>query len=157
MTTVNVQQGELVVDALTIVNPEKESIDITALTSNITIFEAIDKPFLSGRITIVDGLDILKNYKIVGQESLTIKIRQAEGNGSQYSIPEFSIDKVFRIYSVTDVIRTNQNTQTYVIHFVDPKFFTCEKTVGSISSILGFQDSCCKFPNIPAHCSSLNP
>ena len=33
MTTVNVQQGELVVDALTIVNPEKESIDITALTS----------------------------------------------------------------------------------------------------------------------------
>ena len=129
MTTINTQQGELTVDALTIVNPEKESIDITALTSNITIFEAIDKPFLSGRITIVDGLDILKNYKIVGQESLTIKIRQAEGNGSQYSIPEFSIDKVFRIYSVTDVIRTNQNTQTYVIHFVDPKFFTCEKTI----------------------------
>ena len=130
MTTVNVQQGELVVDALTIVNPEKESIDITALTSNITIFEAIDKPFLSGRLTLVDGIDILKNYKIVGQESLTIKIRQAEGQG-EYSTPDFSIDKVFRIYMVTDVQKNSQNTMTYVIHFIDPKFFTCQKTVVS--------------------------
>ncbi|SVB36017.1 uncharacterized protein METZ01_LOCUS188871, partial [marine metagenome] len=54
------------------------------MTSNITIFEAIDKPFLSGRITLVDGIDVLKNYKVVGQESLTIKIRQAEGQG-EYS------------------------------------------------------------------------
>ena len=130
MTTVNVQQGELVVDALTIVNPEKESIDITALTSNITIFEAIDKPFLSGRITLVDGIDVLKNYKVVGQESLTIKIRQAEGQG-EYSVPKFSIDKVFRIYSVSNVTRPNQNTMTYVIHFIDPKFFTCQKTIVS--------------------------
>ena len=44
--TVNVQQGELVVDTLSIVNQEQQSIDVTALTSNITIFEAIDKPFL---------------------------------------------------------------------------------------------------------------
>jgi len=128
--TVNVQQGELVVDALTIVNPEMESVDITALTSNITIFEAIDKPFLSGRITIVDGLDLLKNFKIVGQESLTIKIRQAEGRG-EYSTPDFSLDKVFRVYSVTDFHRVNQNTQTYVLHFIDPKFFTCQKTTVS--------------------------
>ena len=123
----DVQQGELVVDSLSIVNQEQQSIDVTALTSNITIFEAIDKPFLSGRMTLIDGLDILKNYKITGQETLTIKIRQAEGQG-EYSAPEFSIDKVFRIYSVTDVKIPQQNTQSYVIHFVDPKFFTCHKT-----------------------------
>ena len=128
--TVNVQQGELVVDTLSIVNQEQQSIDVTALTSNITIFEAIDKPFLSGRMTLIDGLDILKNYKITGQEALTIKIRQAEGQG-EYSAPEFSIDKVFRIYSVTDVKIPQQNTQSYVIHFVDPKFFTCHKTTVS--------------------------
>ena len=128
--TVNVQQGELVVDALTIVNPEKQSVDITALVSNITIFEAIDKPFLSGRLTIIDGLELPKNYKIVGQESLTIKLRQAEGQG-EYSTPEFSMDKVFRIYSMTDGKRNNQNTQSYVLHFIDPKFFTCQKTTVS--------------------------
>ena len=75
----NFQQGELVVDSVSIVNPEKESVDILGLTSNITIYESIDKPFLSGRITVVDGLDIIKNYKLVGQESLTIKVRQREG------------------------------------------------------------------------------
>jgi len=50
----NYQQGELVVDAVTIVNSEQESVDILALTSNITIYEAIDKPFLSGRISVVE-------------------------------------------------------------------------------------------------------
>ena len=113
--TVNVQQGELVVDSLSIVNSEKESVDVLGLCNNITIFEGIDKHFLSGRITIVDGLNILKNYKLSGQESLTIKIRQVEGQG-EFSRPEFSIDKVFRVYSVTDVNRNNQNIQTYVLH-----------------------------------------
>ena len=29
---------------------------------------------------------------------------------------------------MTDVNRNNQNIQTYVLHFIDPKFFTCHKT-----------------------------
>ena len=90
--TVNVQQGELVVDSLSIVNSEKESVDVLGLCNNITIFEGIDKHFLYGRMTIVDGLNILKNYKLSGQESLTIKIRQVEGQG-EFSRPEFSIDR----------------------------------------------------------------
>jgi len=124
----NFQQGELVVDSVSIVNPEKESVDILGLTSNITIYESIDKPFLSGRITVVDGLDIIKNYKLVGQESLTIKVRQREGSNDEMSSPEFSIDKVFRIYSVTNIKTIDQITKSYVLHFVDPKFFICHKT-----------------------------
>ena len=64
--TVNVQQGELVVDSISIVNAEQESIDVLGLSTNITIFEAIDKHFLSGRITLVDGLSLVKNYKLSG-------------------------------------------------------------------------------------------
>jgi len=124
----NYQQGELVVDAVTIVNSEQESVDILALTSNITIYEAIDKPFLSGRISVVDGLDMIKNYKLVGQESLTIKVRQREHVGDEMSAPDFSIDKVFRIYSVSDIKTVDQNTKTYVLNFVDPKYFICQKT-----------------------------
>ena len=129
----DVQQGELVVDTLAIANLEQESIDIQALTSNITIFEAIDKPFLSGRLTLVDGLNIVKNYRLTGQESLTMRIRQAEGTGD-YSTPEFSIEKTFRIYSITDVNRTQQNMQQYVIHFVDPKFYLSKDNHKSNSS-----------------------
>lgn len=124
----NYQQGELVVDAVSIVNPEKESIDILALTSNITIYESIDKPFLSGRVSVVDGIELLKNLKIVGQESITIKVRQREGSNDEMSTPEFSIDKVFRIYSVSDIRTIDQNTKSYVLHFVDPKYFICQKT-----------------------------
>ena len=124
----NFQQGELVVDAVTIVNLEKESIDILASTSNITLYEAIDKPFLSGRISVVDGLDILKNFKVVGQESLTIKVRQREAVGDEMSTPEFSIDKVFRIYSVSDIKTIDESTKSYVLNFVDPKYFICQKT-----------------------------
>jgi len=124
----NYQQGELVVDAVTIVNSEQESVDILALTSNITIYEAIDKPFLSGRISVVDGLDILKNFKVVGQESLTIKVRQREAVGDEMSTPEFSIDKVFRIYSVSDIKTIDESTKSYVLNFVDPKYFICQKT-----------------------------
>ena len=128
--TVNVQQGELVVDSISIVNAEQESIDVLGLSTNITIFEAIDKHFLSGRITLVDGLSLIKNYKLSGQESITIKIRQAEGRG-EFSEPDFSVDKVFRIYSVTDIRRPSQNQEIYTLHFIDPKFFTCHKTTVS--------------------------
>ena len=92
---------------------------------------------------MVDGLNIVKNYRLTGQESLTMRIRQAEGTGD-YSTPEFSIEKnFFRIYSITDVNRTQQNMQQYVIHFLlRLKFFTCQKTTisqtlrGSYSNIL---------------------
>ena len=138
----NLQQGELVVDALTIVNPEGDTIDISGITTSIKIFESIDKPFLSGRLSIVDGLDIIKNFKLVGQESLTMKIRQREGTEGEFSDTDNSIDKVFRIYSLTNIQPVNDLTKSYVLHIVDPKFFTCQKTVvsktyrGSYSSIL---------------------
>ena len=124
----NYQQGELVVDSISIVNPERESIDISRLVTNITLFEAIDKPFISGRISVVDGLEIVNLYKLVGQESLTLKIRQREGVEDEMSTPEFSIDATFRIYSVSDVEIVNDTMKAYVIHFVDPKHFICTRT-----------------------------
>tara|TARA_B110000444_G_scaffold243767_1_gene262567 strand:- start:2018 stop:3511 length:1494 start_codon:yes stop_codon:yes gene_type:complete len=151
----NYQQGELVVDSISIVNPEKESVDILNLTTNITIFEAINTPFISGRISVIDGLEIDNIYKLMGQESLTIKVRQREGVDEELSLPQFSIDKTFRIYSITDMETINDTTKAYVIHFTDPKWFTCQNTKinqclrGSYSDMLlkvlyenaGFKDS----------------
>ena len=124
----NYLQGELVVDSVSIVNPEKESVDILKLTTNITIFESINTPFLSGRISVVDALEISQMYKLIGQESLTIKIRQREGVRNELSTPKYSIDKTFRIYSITDVETINDVAKAYVIHFTDPKWFICQKT-----------------------------
>jgi len=138
----NYQQGELVVDSISIVNPEKESVDISRLVTNITLFEAIDSPFVSGRISVVDGLEIANLYKLVGQESITIKVRQREGVEEEMSTPKFSLDATFRIYSMSNIETVNDTTKAYVIHFVDPKHFICSKNTinqtlrGSYSDML---------------------
>ena len=110
----NYQQGELVVDSISIVNPEKESVDILNLTTNITIFEAINTPFISGRISVIDGLEIDNIYKLMGQESLTIKVRQREGVDEELSLPQFSIDKTFRIYRIIFIFIFVQKNRSFI-------------------------------------------
>ena len=60
LTGKSLQQGELIVDQITLINPEGAALEITALVSNIRFFESIEKYFISGRLTLVDSLDILK-------------------------------------------------------------------------------------------------
>ena len=138
----NFLQGELVVDSISIVNPERASVDISRLVTNITLFEAIDSPFVSGRVSVVDGLEIANLYKLIGQESITIKVRQREGVEDEMSTPKFSLDATFRIYSMTNIDTVNDTTKAYIIHFVDPKHFICAKNTisqtlrGSYSNML---------------------
>ena len=78
MSEGNFLQGELTVDSIILIDPEGEMIDLTAITTQIDIFESIDKSFLSGRINVIDALGIADDYKIVGQEHITIKYRIKE-------------------------------------------------------------------------------
>ena len=120
----NFLPGELSVDAVILTNPEGESINLLPITGRIDIFEAIDEPFLHGRITVVDALGIADDYKIFGQESLSIRYRVKEDKD------KFSkfIEKTFRTYKITNVNNTDFNTYSYAIHFIDPKFFICENS-----------------------------
>jgi len=130
MSEGNFLPGELTVDSIILINPEGEMIDLTAITTQIDIFESIDKSFLSGRINVIDALGIADDYKIVGQEHITIKYRIKE------DVNKFSdqVEKVFRIYKITDVHNHNFQTYGYVMHIVDPKYFVCENT--RISKVL---------------------
>jgi hypothetical protein len=130
MSQGNFLPGELTVDAIILINPEGEMIDLTSITPQIDIFESITESFLHGRISVVDALGIADDYKIVGQESLTIKYRVKE-DGENFSK---QIEKVFRIYKITNVQNDNFETYGYAIHFIDPKFFVCENT--RISKVL---------------------
>ncbi len=133
--------GEIVVDSVTIVNPEKEAIDITNLCGSINIFEGIDSKFVSGRISVVDTLNVLDEYKLHGQESVTIRYRVKRGT-TDFSGGAESVEKVFRIYKVDNIKNHKFTTYSYVLRFVDPKYFTCKRTRvsrvkrGSYSEIL---------------------
>tara|TARA_X000000368_G_C23053550_1_gene722699 strand:+ start:728 stop:2254 length:1527 start_codon:yes stop_codon:yes gene_type:complete len=139
-----VLQGACYVENLTLVNLSGEWVDLTNVCANLKIYEGLDDTFCHGRLSIVDGLDLLKNYKIVGQESLTIRIRaldQSESDG--WTNLENSIDKEFRVYAVSDeTVDKSFTTKTYVLHFTDPKEFIARQTRineslrGSYSSML---------------------
>ena len=144
----NLLQGELVVDQITLVNPEGAALDLKFIVQNLKLFESIDKYFVSGRCTIVDTQDIIKFFKIVGQESLTIQVRarddSQQGDG-HYSKKENQIDKVFRVYRISDEEPFNdgqQNLKSYVLHFIDHKYFLANQVrhnkvmYGSYSKIL---------------------
>tara|TARA_B100000424_G_scaffold219631_1_gene178206 strand:+ start:2023 stop:3510 length:1488 start_codon:yes stop_codon:yes gene_type:complete len=150
----NLKSGEFFIDSLILTNPEQESISLRKICSSVIIFESIYEPFLSGRLTILDGAGILQNFKLTGQESLTINIAAKDGVNDK-TLPEFSLNKTFRIYAMTDhQAHQAQNTRSYVLHFTDPKQFICNnkrlsKTLrGSYSNMLldvlmndaGFQD-----------------
>lgn len=124
MSQGNFLPGELTVDAVILVNPEGEAIDLSFITQQIDIFESITDSFLHGRISVIDALGIAEDYKIVGQESLTIKYRIKE-TGNTFSK---QIEKTFRIYKITNMVNSNYDTYGYAIHFIDPKFFICENT-----------------------------
>ena len=66
--------GDLLVDNIFLVNAHGDQQEMVNFVSNITIYEQIDEPFLSGRCTVVDGQDFIKNMRLTGQESLTLKI-----------------------------------------------------------------------------------
>lgn len=127
--------GDLLVENLLLINAHGEYQEMRDFCSNLTIYEQIDEPFLSGRCTIVDGQDFIKNMRITGQESLTLKILTPDDAGNFVNTGfeaggiTGSIDKTFRIYAVSDANRdnsANQLTQTYVLHFIDPMWFECQ-------------------------------
>ena len=123
-------QGALFINSCCITNTDQVAVDVTDISINIKIFEDINQPFLSGRITLVDGVNLLKNYKFTGQESITIDVSQAiikEGKIAKATKAN-SIRHTFRIYSITDVNRNYQNSyQTYVLHFCDPRKILCDR------------------------------
>ncbi len=133
--------GEIIVDSVTIVNPEKEAVDIANICSSINIYEGIDQKFVSGRISVVDSLNILDEYKLHGQESVTIRYRVKRGT-TDFSGGVEQVEKTFRIYKIDNIKNHKMVTYSYVLRFIDPKYFSVNRTRvsrvkrGSYSEIL---------------------
>ena len=112
------QQGEVAVENITLVNAEQEYVDLTYVCSNLKLYEGIDKYFVSGRISIVDGQDLIKYYKITGQESLTIRLKARDESAKSDSPYKTVVERTFKIYAVTDG-KVEGNMQYYTLSFID--------------------------------------
>lgn len=118
----NFKAGELFIDAIALVNQEGESVDISKLIIGMQMYESIYKKFCSAEILLLDSLNILKYYKVTGQEYVRVSLRQKEGTDDA-SADEFSIDKTFRLYKVENVQRPQELIQTYSLKLCDPRLF----------------------------------
>lgn len=123
----NRQGGVFTLDAINLVNQEGESVDIQNTVLNFRLYESIYNKFVTGDIHIIDGLDLLKNFKITGEEYIRIAIKQMEGMQDE-APKEFTIDRNFKVYRISAVNRIDQSTQSYVLKVCDPRMFTARNT-----------------------------
>ena len=113
-----IKAGAVLIDhiAITSGHYNQKTIDVKAQCTNLTIFESISDYHLSGRMTLIDGIDVLKNLKLVGQETVTVKARVPNSKGNfedgDASKKGTSIDQVFRIYSITDYKVLTNNSRS---------------------------------------------
>jgi len=120
------QQGGINIESITIVNQYGDVVDLALVSPNVRLYESIYNKFVTGEIAVVDGLNILKNFRFTGQESIRISFSQQEGLGEKATTAD-SIDKTFRVYSVTDLQRIKSSTQTYIIKICDPRMFRARR------------------------------
>ena len=126
MSEDNFKAGAFYTDAFSLVNQYGETVDIRGLVVNFQLFESIYKKFVTGEVSIFDGMNLLKNFRFTGQEFVRISIKQRDV-GSQSAPKEFSIDKTFRVYKVSNFQKPKESIATYVLKLCDPRLFTCKR------------------------------
>jgi hypothetical protein len=91
-------------------------IDLKGLFEEINIFDSIFNPCMSGNILIKDSLTLSNSILFDGSEILYLKISKTDNN-------LFEIQKKFRIYKQTNRKIINQNSESYILHFISEEFF----------------------------------
>ena len=87
-------------------------VDISKLFVELNIFDSMFLPVMSGNMLIQDSIGISGKLLFDGTESLLIDI----GKDKDSDIARFK--KAFRIYKQSDRVNQNQNSETFVLHFV---------------------------------------
>ena len=123
----NYRAGEFFIDSIAIVTQSGEVVDIRKLVAAFNLYESVYDMFTTGSVALVDTQNLTKQFEFTGQENIRISVRQKEGL-EEKSSNEDSIDKTFRIYKTQNIQQLNQSTQSYVLHFHEPRLTQVLKT-----------------------------
>ena len=103
--------GTVDIHELVIFTGSGKFLDIKDYMSELNIYEDIFSPNMSGNFLFVDSRNLIKELPIVGEEYLYVKI-ETPSSGQL-------IEKIFRVYSVTDrEFANDQGTQIYNLNFL---------------------------------------
>jgi hypothetical protein len=123
------------VERLELVINSKQRFSIDGLFSELNLYDNLFTPCVSGNILITDTLALVDQLKLNGDEKIYIKISK---DGSE----NFSYEREFAIYSLTNKTNINMTSTAYVLNFVSKEFITSlqkkvnQNYIGSFTDIV---------------------
>jgi hypothetical protein len=136
----NIQPKAISVTGIILVNQFGDSVDLSEVFTKIYLQESIHSKFVSGHLQILDSLNLLRSFRMTGQEYITVEIAQFEGD-EQIS-KQGKITKNFRVFKAVKEQRVDLASTSYSLHICDPMLMTgLKKRVskvyrGSMTSVL---------------------
>ena len=107
-----VRPGDVVIDEITLKSYTGFTMSLKGIFQNFIVYEDIFSNCMSGSITLIDSMNIVKNFPIIGAETLTIIYRTPMGGGQPVKL-------VFRTYKISVLTETAQESAQMVrIEFV---------------------------------------
>jgi len=103
--------GHVEFKEVVLINSQLETLDVTDYISEISLREDILSPVMHGQILFIDARNLIKEFNIVGEEFIYIKVVTPTSDSP--------IEKAFRIYGIENRILINDKaTQSYVVNII---------------------------------------
>jgi hypothetical protein len=124
--------GDYELQKLILTSPNRKGyINLKAAWSDFNIYEDMFTDCLTANIQIIDGIGLMESVPIIGEETITIKVKtagikkQREPLGSgpfTGSQSEGIIDLKFRVTKISDIIKLNEGTLTYKLSMISEEY-----------------------------------
>lgn len=107
------------IDAVHLISSDGVSVEISQMILEIVLRQDIFLNYMSGEVLVVDALGLIHERELHGNEYLSIKLYEP-GN-------TLAVDKIFRIFKVSDREVNSNNAQTYQLHLVSDQMVTSNR------------------------------
>jgi hypothetical protein len=104
--------GDVIIDEITLRSYSGFNMSLKGIFHSFTLYEDLFSNCMSGSITIIDSLNMVKNFPIIGAETLTIIYRTPMGGSAPVKL-------TFRTYKISVLTETAQESAQMVrIEFI---------------------------------------
>ena len=121
--------GDFELQKLTLTSPNRRGfVNLKAAWSDFNIYEDLFGSYLSGNIRIQDGVGLLESVPIIGEETIHIQVKtkglarernqQTQPGPFEGSQNEGIINLKFRVVKISNIIKQNDQLQSYQLSFV---------------------------------------
>jgi len=108
--------GEFLVEECKIVSTTGEIYDIMEIVEEINVFENIYTASISGDIVIKDTTNIVKNFPIIGEERLILKLQTPQASPKPETTIDYTLSPLI-IYKINSQYGTGETAQVVSLQF----------------------------------------